>query len=86
MARGGARPGAGRKKGGKEKPHISSYWSETDIKNYFEHLKTKYPESDRIATWIGDQLCGKAVQPISGDSDNPLTIQVVKYVDSDNST
>jgi hypothetical protein len=63
--RGGARPGAGRKPGGREKPHISAYWSDKQIKDFFQSMYERQQNDARIAVWCGDQLSGKAAQAIS---------------------
>ncbi len=64
MAKGGRRKNAGSKEGS-IRPSINDYWSQEDIKDYFTHLKTRYKESDILTKFIGEQLMGKAVQPIA---------------------
>lgn len=86
MARGGKREGSGRKAGVKDKPHILDYWTKSDISAFFAHMKEQYPKSDKIATWIGDQISGKAVQPLAGDSNNPLVVKIVEYAGGNNDT
>ena len=82
MARGGSRPGAGRKPGKPNRPSILEYWSGKEypkpIMDYFAHITKTYKKNPRLAIWVGDQLCGKATQTIAGDKDNPLVIRGVK--------
>jgi hypothetical protein len=72
--RGGKRPGAGRPKGTPNRPHILDHWTPEDVLAYFAWLKKAYKKNPRIATWIGDQISGKAAQPLTGDKDNPVYI------------
>lgn len=74
MAKGGYRPGAGRKKGGRDKPHILDYWTPQEVVEFFEHIKKQYKSNDRIAVWVGEQISGKAVQPVSGENGEPIAI------------
>jgi len=76
MARGGKRQGAGRPKGSGNKRHILDYWEIEDIHEFFQNLKKRYKKSDRLAVWIGDQISGKAVQPIAGDPENPIKVEI----------
>lgn len=70
--RGGPRPGAGRKPGKPNRPHILDNWTPEDVADFFAWLKKAYKKNPRIATWIGDQISGKAVQPIAGYDGTPL--------------
>ena len=79
MAKGGRRPGAGRPKGGKDKPHILDYWTPVEVADFFVHIRKQYKKSDRIATWVGDQISGKPAQAITGPEGGPVQITVVKY-------
>lgn len=64
MARGGKRPGAGRKYGSKSRPSIFEFWDDGDIAEFFEFLKDNYKEDMRLMQWVGDQLMGKPAQSI----------------------
>jgi hypothetical protein len=74
MARGGARIGAGRKPGKSDKPHISQYWTPEQIKTFYEGLYERAATDARIAVWCGEQLSGKAVQPIGNEEGKALLI------------
>lgn len=65
MAKGGARPGAGRPKGSKMLD-LRDYMKEKDIKEFFTYLMTTYQTDSRIAVWVADHLFGKAPQPLTG--------------------
>ncbi len=62
MARGGARPGAGRPPGPQRR--ITDYWGEDAINEFFEFLRDNYKEDSRLMVWVGDHLLGKAPQSI----------------------
>lgn len=66
---GGSRTGAGRKTGSKTTPQLRDFVSEKQRKAFIAHMLKAYPESDRIATWVGDHLFGKAPQTIELDAD-----------------
>lgn len=63
MAKGGARPGAGRKAGPTAKP-FRDYVSEEDKAQFVEFMLANYMGDMRLAVWVGDQLMGKAPQTI----------------------
>jgi hypothetical protein len=64
MAKGGARPGSGRKKGSTTVPQFRNYVSDTERKKFVEFILDSYMGDMRLAVWLGDQLFGKAPQPI----------------------
>lgn len=66
--------GAGNKEGSM-RPKISSYWTEEDIEEYFQHLKENYKKSDILTKFVGDHLMGKAVQPIGNDDGKALLVK-----------
>ena len=74
MARGGKRPGAGGKEG-TVRPKFTEYWTQEEIAEYFQWVKENYKKSPRLATWVGDHLMGKPVQPLGNDDDKPLIVQ-----------
>lgn len=73
MARGGKREGAGGKEGA-IRPHLSHFWTEKQIRTFYQHMYKRQKKSDRIAVWCGEQLSGKAVQPLSNADGSNLTI------------
>lgn len=71
---GGKRVGQGNKEGS-VRPKITDYWSQDDIADYFVWLKKSYKKNPRLATFVGEHLMGKPVQPISGEDGKPLEIK-----------
>jgi hypothetical protein len=78
MAKGGARPGSGRKKGSTTVPQFRNYVSDVERKKFVEFILDSYMGDMRLAVWLGDQLFGKAPQPLTGDKDNPIYIKGVE--------
>lgn len=76
--RGGKRPGSGRKPGPTAKP-FRDYVSEKDKATFVEFMLSNYMADMRLATWVGDQLFGKAAQAITGPDGGPVEITVIKY-------
>jgi hypothetical protein len=81
MAKGGRQPGAGRPKGSTNKIRFADYVSEKDRATFVEFMLSTYMADMRVATWIGDQLFGKAPQAITGPEGGPVEITLVKYAD-----
>lgn len=77
MKNGGKRKNAGNK-AGLVRPKITTYWSQKDIEDYFDFLKKEYKKSPALAKFVGEQLMGKAVQPIGNDGDQPFRITGVE--------
>lgn len=73
--KGGARPNTGPKEGS-VRPKFTHYWSTDDIQAYFDWLKENYKLSPQLAKFVGEQIVGKAVQPIAGEDGKPIQIQV----------
>lgn len=65
---------------GTGKPHISQYWSEAQIREYFEFICDAYKEDSRIAVWVGDQISGKAAQSIDHTTGGAPLPQPLLYV------
>lgn len=76
MARGGARPGAGRKKGKALK--ITEHFTPAEIKEFIEFVKDAYKEDMRVLVWLGDHIYGKAPQPVTGEDGGPIKMEVVE--------
>ena len=73
---GGARPGAGRPKGSKTVPQFRDYVSKAEKKKFVEFVLETYMGDIRLALWMGDQLFGKAPQPITGDDGGPVQVNI----------
>ncbi len=78
--------GAGVKKGS-VRPKLTDYWSQDDINDYFTWLKANYALNPALAKFVGEQLMGKAVQPIGNEDDKPFKVDVsgMSIVDDDSS-
>jgi hypothetical protein len=68
----------GRPKGTKTVPQFRDYVSDTERKKFVEFVLDSYMGDMRLAVWLGDQLFGKAPQPLTGDKDNPIYIKGVE--------
>jgi len=75
--KGGKRIGSGNKQGS-IRPKITDHWSEEDIKGYFTWLKKEYKNQPTLAKFVGEQLMGKAIQPLTGEDGGPIQIQGVE--------
>lgn len=65
MSWGGKREGAGTQEGA-VRAKLSHYWSQDDVKEYFDWLKTSYKQNPLLAKFVGEQIMGKAPQPLTG--------------------
>jgi hypothetical protein len=85
MARGGKRLGAGRPKGSTQRPQLRDYFNEDELLDFIELVKTHMVEDMTILRFVGEQIFGKAVQPISGDpvDRTPIPILHVQRNDGD---
>lgn len=63
-----------RKVGSTNRPAFYTYTTEIERKAYAKWVKENYKKDTKLAVWYGDQMFGKAAQPIGGDPDNPLTL------------
>jgi hypothetical protein len=78
MAKGGARPGAGRPAGSITRPQLRDYWTSEQVKEFFESLYSRQQTDARIAIWCAEQIAGKAPQPLTGPEGGPIQIEGVE--------
>ena len=64
----------GRPKGATNRPQFYTYTTEIERKEYVKWVKENYKKDANLAKWYGDQLFGKAVQPLGNDNGQPLVI------------
>jgi hypothetical protein len=83
MARGGKRLGAGRPKGSTQRPQLRDYFDEQELLDFIELVKTDMVEDMTILKFVGEQIFGKAAQPISGDPVDRTPIPIM-HVSRDN--
>lgn len=62
------------------RPKLTSYWTQEDVKDYFVWLKKSYKKSPQLAKFVGEQLMGKAIQPLTGEDGGPIRIEGVNIV------
>jgi hypothetical protein len=67
-----------RKLGATNRPQFYSYTDENDRKAYVKWVRENFKKDSNLAKWYGDQLFGKAVQPIGNDGDKPFQIAGVE--------
>ena len=70
VQRGGKRLGAGRKPGAS----FAQMVSPVEKKKFVEFILATYMGDMKLAVWVGDQLFGKAPQPIQGEFSGTLTL------------
>lgn len=74
MAKGGKRPGAGRPVGSTVKPALRNFYTEKELQTFVATLKKQALKDPVIMKFVAEQIFGKALQPIGGSEDHPLTI------------
>jgi hypothetical protein len=60
--------------GSKNKFSIHDFAKEKDAREFLNYVKKNYKKSDKLATWYGDHLFGKAPQPLTGADGGALII------------
>jgi hypothetical protein len=78
MAKGGARPGAGRPAGSVTRPQLRDYFGEEDLEVLVTDLMLAAQEDNQILKFIAEQLFGKAPQPLTGDGGGPIQLSGVE--------
>lgn len=85
MAKGGARPGAGRPKGSHQNPFRAAFkeaFDEEKLKVLFDKAYSKAKAGDtKMISYIFDQLMGRATQPVDMDAKMELLEYVIKRGD-----
>lgn len=83
MAKGGARPGAGRPKGTYNKPQLRDYISEDEVNKLVEKAKEQAADKPELLKFILDHVFGKARQNIGldgGEDGQPLSIEISEKI------
>jgi hypothetical protein len=71
----------GRPKGSTTVPQFRNYVSDAERKKFVEFILDSYMGDMRLAVWLGDQLFGKAPQPLTGgDGLGPIAIEISEAV------
>jgi hypothetical protein len=80
MAKGGKRPGAGRPKGSFTRPQIRDYFTDDEVHEMVEMLKTYMVDDMNLLKFAVEQVFGKAPQQleIGGIDGEPLEANLSK--------
>ena len=64
------------------RPQFHTYTSEIERKEYVKWVQNNYKKrgNERLAIWYGDQLFGKAMQPIGGHEGGALVLEISEVV------
>lgn len=76
MARGGKRPGAGRKTGSTTRPQLRDFYTDKELKAFVANLKVRAETDSNLAKFVAEQIFGKAPQPLTNDETGALKIAV----------
>jgi len=71
-----------RPKGSTTRPQFYTYTTEIERKEFAKWVKKNYKTDSNLAKWYGDQMFGKAVQPIGNDGDKAFKIEAnaIKFI------
>jgi hypothetical protein len=58
--------------GSTTRPQFHTYTDENDRKEFVQYMRKNYKYDPMLAKWYGDQMFGKAVQPIAGHDGGAL--------------
>ena len=57
------------------RPRLLDYINKDQLREFVEFTLDNYKEDSRLHTWFGDQIFGKAVQPIGNEDGKPLRVE-----------
>jgi hypothetical protein len=63
MAKGGARPGAGRPKGSITRPQLRDFYDKQEIEEFVADLKEAAKKDNILKKFVAEQLFGRAPSP-----------------------
>lgn len=72
--------------GATTRPQFHTYTTEEDRKAYVAWVRKTFKKSSEMAKWYGDQMFGKAAQPITGSDGGPLIVEVSEQVSKKHGT
>lgn len=70
----------GRPLGATNRPQFHTYTTEVERKEYVKWVMKHYKSSTDLAKWYGDQLFGKASQPITGADGGALILEISEVI------
>ncbi len=69
-----------RKAGSQNLPKLSSFFTQKELEQYVKHLKARYPFSDKVAVFVGEQLFGKPSTALVNEDGKPFFIEISEAV------
>lgn len=76
----------GRPIGATTRPQFHTYTTEIERKEYVQWVKKLYKRDMKLAIWYGDQLFGKASQPITGADGGALILEISEVIAKKNAS
>lgn len=76
----------GRPLGATNRPQFHTYTTEIERKEYVKWVMKNYKKSYDLAKWYGDQLFGKASQPITGPEGGALILEISEVIAKKNAS
>jgi len=70
----------GRPVGTTNRPQFHTYIGEVERKNFVLWVIKNYKRRPELARWFGDQMFGKAAQPLTGDGGGPLQVEISEVI------
>lgn len=64
--------------GSTTRPQFYTYITEIERVAFVKWVVKNYKKDPQLAKWYGDQMFGKAVQPIGNDEDKPFQVAGVE--------
>lgn len=68
------------------RPQFHTYTDENDRKEYVKWIRKSYKRDKDLAKWYGDQLFGKASQPITGADGGALILEISEVIAKKNAS
>lgn len=68
------------------RPQFHTYTTEIDRKEYVKWIQKSYKRDKDLAKWYGDQLFGKASQPITGADGGALILEISEVIAKKNAS
>ena len=65
-----------RPKGSTTTPQFKNYVTDKQRLAFVAWVEKNYKKNPKLATWYGDQMFGRAVQPLGNDNGEPLKIAI----------
>jgi hypothetical protein len=86
MAKGGKRPGAGRPKGSTTRPQLRDHFTRQDVEQLVADLKKRAETDSSILKFLGEQIFGKAPQPLTGEDGESIAVVGFNFLKHERNT